>query len=301
MHSRPKTALTLSPKEIQIILEFFPKGICAFDLEMTGLSPMFDKIIEIAACRILPDGTLDTFHSLVNPLIPIPEHTIQYHQLTNDTLRDAHTLRKPLLEFISFYKNLPLVAHNALFDASFLIRGIHEFRYHISLSDVYDSCRMSRSIYKKHTSPPKNFKLSTLAQYFGIEFSHHQALDDAISCLKIYAECLQELKNNHPGKNVKSLSFLFKLGAFKRAQDYMLPHKLHELKSHVQKQNIIYIKYKGGSHKGTYRPVKPISILPMPQGLILYAECLLTKMNKYFHVKKIQSLSDTPENSRALN
>lgn len=292
MDNRPNTNINFTDDEIKILLEFFPNGICAFDLEMTGLSPLFDKIIEIAACRIFPDGSWDTYHSLINPLIPIPEHTIQYHQLTNELLRDAPTLKKPLQSFIDYYGDLPLLAHNAMFDVSFLVRGIHEYHFPISLSSVFDSCRMARTIYKKHESPPENFKLSTLAQYYGFEFSHHQALDDAIICLKVYAQSLIEYKNNHPEKHLKVLSFLFKLNSFQAPEKYILPNKLKPLKEFVQQRKTVNIKYKGGSSKGNFRPIKPISLLPMPQGLILYAECLNSKMNKYFHVKKIQTLSE---------
>jgi DNA polymerase III epsilon subunit family exonuclease len=295
MQKRPNTNLNFTDEEIAIILEFFPEGICAFDLEMTGLSPLFDKIIEIAGCRVLPDGTWDTYHSLVNPLIPIPEHTIKYHQLTNDILRDSPSLKKPLSDFIEYYGNLPLLAHNSMFDASFLMRGIHEYHFPISLSSVYDSCRMARAIYKRQEAPPTNFKLSTLAEFYNFDFDHHQALDDAIVCLKIYAKCLIEFKNSHKDKNLKVLSFLFKLNSFKNAETYILPNKLKELKNYVQQQKQVYIKYKGGSSKGKLRPIKPVSLLPMPQGLILYAECLNSNMNKYFHVKKIQCLSDKPD------
>ena len=44
MQERPNSNIEFTKDEIEIILEFFPKGICAFDLEMTGLSPLFDKI-----------------------------------------------------------------------------------------------------------------------------------------------------------------------------------------------------------------------------------------------------------------
>ncbi len=289
MHNRPNTQLSLTDDEIKVLLEFFPDGICAFDLEMTGLSPLFDKIIEIAACRLLPDGTVETFHSLVNPLIPIPEHTIKYHQLTNDDLRDAPSLKRPLADFLAFYGRLPLLAHNAMFDTSFLVRGIHEYNFEISLSSVFDSVRLPRAVYKKQANAPENFKLSTLAKYFEIDFTHHRALDDAFVCLKVFASCLFELKRQEKQDQLKSMSFLFKLNSFQKAENYFLPNKLKELKQAIQKQQPVEIKYKGGQFKGEYRPVKPISLLPLPQGLVLYAECKKTDMNKYFLIKKIQS------------
>jgi DNA polymerase III epsilon subunit-like protein len=47
--SRSQASLTLTPEEITSILTLFPKGVVAVDLETTGLSPLVDKIIEIAA------------------------------------------------------------------------------------------------------------------------------------------------------------------------------------------------------------------------------------------------------------
>jgi DNA polymerase III epsilon subunit-like protein len=49
--------------------------IICFDLETTGLDKYNDRIIEIAMVKFDKKTykTIDTFHSLVNPKIPIPE------------------------------------------------------------------------------------------------------------------------------------------------------------------------------------------------------------------------------------
>ncbi len=292
MLKRTTVNIDLTKMEKEILLKYFPNGVCAFDLEMTGLSPIFDKIIEIAAIKLLPDGSVEFFHELINPLIEIPEHTIQFHQLTNEQLRNAPTLKKPLREFINFYGNLPLMAHNAMFDASFLIRGIHEYNYEISLSSIFDSCKFARGLYKGKEIKPENFKLSTCAEFFKIDFNHHQALDDAVVCLKVFANTLIEHDKNHSSDNFKAHSYLFKLNAFQKPEQYILPNKLKEIKTYLVDRKPFYIRYKGGQSKGKYRKVKPISLLPLPQGLVLYAECLKDRMNKYFYIKKIQKICE---------
>lgn len=290
MINRSLATISLSEIETDILLEYFPNGICAFDLEMTGLSPLFDKIIEIAAVKLLPDRTVETYHSLVNPLISIPEHTIEYHGLTNEDLREMPSLKKPLKDFVDFYGNTPLLAHNAKFDACFIIRGIHEYNFPISLSDIFDSCRFARHLFKKHENPPKNFSLGELAIYFNIEFSHHVALDDAFASLKIFANSLFELKKQNLEKSLKDLSYLFKLNSFKKPESYILPRKLSILKDVVPTQTEIEIIYKGSSTKSDFRPVKPISLMPLPNGLVLYALCINSNMNKYFLLKKIKEI-----------
>lgn len=290
MNTRPDVNIELTQAERDVLLKHFPEGICAFDLEMTGLSPIFDKIIEIAAVKLEKGGEVKEYHSLVNPLITIPPHTIEYHGLTNEDLKDSPTLKKPLKEFVDFYGNLPLVAHSAIFDASFIVRGIHEYNYNLSLSDVFDSCKFARMVYKKHHDRPDNFKLGTLAKFYGFTFNHHQALDDAYIALKVFAKCLIEYRKLEELRPLKDMAYIFKLSAYKKASDYILPNKLAGLREFVQTQTVVCIKYKGSSENSEdYRKVKPISILPMPQGLVMYGECLQTNLNKYFKVKKIQA------------
>ncbi len=290
MQLRSEFNISFSKEEIDTLLQFFPHGICAFDLEMTGLSPVLDKIIEIAAIKIDKSGDVSTFHELINPLIPIPEHTIKYHQLTNEKLRDKPSLKKPLKDFTTFFDNLPLVAHNAIYDAGFIIKGMFEYNFKTGLSDIYDSCRFSRSLFKKDENGPKNYKLSTLAEFYELEFTHHQALDDAIICLKVFINNLQKLIKDKREEELKALSFLFKLNSYQKPEAYILPSKLKLLEKAIPNKEIISIKYKGGSVKDDYREIKPLSLMALPQGLMLYGECQNTQMNKYFKVKKIQKI-----------
>lgn len=289
---RPSTSVNFDDKDIQNLLSTFPKGVVAFDLEMTGLSAVVDKIIEIAAVKIDADGVVSTYHQLVNPLIEIPEYTIQYHNITNDMVRNEPALKKPLKEFHEFFGSLPLIAHNAQFDASFIVRGMHEHNLSFSKSDVYDSCKMARGIYKRRSNSPQNFRLSTLADFYGLKFNHHQALDDAAISLKIMANCLGEIKSEKKLSRVRELSFIFKLESFQRPEEYILPKKLTGLVQKARDKEDIQIMYQGGSFKGQYRPVKPVALLPMPHGLALYGQCLRSNTFKYFKIKKIKDFKE---------
>ena len=293
MTNRPNTSVRLEKSEIELLLKYFPKGIVAFDLEMTGLSPVFDKIIEIAALKIDSNGDVTTFHKMINPLITIPDYTIEYHGITNEMVRDCPSLKVPLKEFTDFYGNHPLLAHNAQFDMGFIVRGNHEYNYPFSLSDIFDSCKFSRALYKKEKNlelRPKSFKLSDLAKFFDFSFTHHKALDDAIICLKVYIKCLEKFNDYTGQRTLKDLSFLFKINSFKKPIEYELPKKLTPIREFLKTREKVYIKYKGSSTGDNFRPIKPIALIPMPQGLILYAECLNDNLNKHFMVKKIKDL-----------
>lgn len=59
-----------------------------FDLEATGLDPHTDRIVEIAILE-LPSG--QTYHSLVNPGVPIPAEVTEIHGISDDDVKDAPT------------------------------------------------------------------------------------------------------------------------------------------------------------------------------------------------------------------
>ncbi|MCH8547200.1 MAG: 3'-5' exonuclease, partial [Cryomorphaceae bacterium] len=51
------------------------KPLCIFDLETTGVQVTKDRIVEMAAVKIHPDGTEEVKRWLVNPGMPIPPET----------------------------------------------------------------------------------------------------------------------------------------------------------------------------------------------------------------------------------
>jgi DNA polymerase III subunit epsilon len=286
--SRSSSLLTLNSNELQSLLALFPKGLVAVDLETTGLSPLVDKIIEIAAVKITAAGDIKTFHSLINPLIEVPEFTIQFHGLTNNDLKNAPTIKRPLKDFWDFVERLPIIAHNSSFDLGYLIKSSHDFQISFPPLDVYDSCRWARAAFKQATNPPVNFKLSTLSNFCGFELQHHVAIEDTYACLKIMA-MLSALDIDQ--KSCLEKSFVFRLSQFNKSECFNFSTRLKGLTQLVQDKNLVALEYKGTSIKNTRRPVRPIGLMPLPKGPVLFAECLLSGMNKSFLLKKIKSYS----------
>lgn len=284
--SRSQSLLTITEAEIASILRLYPKGLVAVDLETTGLSPLVDKIIEIAAVKISESGELTTFHQLINPLIDVPEFTVQFHGLRNEDLRNAPTIKKPLKMFWDFSGRLPVVAHNSTFDLGYLIKASHDFQIDFPPLDVYDSCRHARAVYKGSEKSPANFKLSTLAEYVGFQLQHHVAIEDTFACLKIMAH-LANVEADH--KQMMEKSFVFRLSHFDKNECFNYSTRHKDLAAMVQGKELLQLDYRGGSSSGRIRPVRPIGLMPLPKGPVLFAECLLTGMNKSFVLKKIKS------------
>ena len=268
--------MDLLDTERQKLFEHFPDGLIALDLETTGLSPMVDKIIEIACFKITPQGD-SVYETLINPGIAIPPHTTDIHQISDDMVTSAPKLAEILNELHLFLADLPLVAHNAKFDLGFIVMGLQKEKIQLPRARVYCSCKMARASHKE----VENHKLSTLVKALGIPLlNHHRALDDAYASLKIFIKGLERLPATH--------GHLFELEQFDAIDSSLLPTHLEELNKLVKEAAVIEIKYHGGNHKNEFRPVKLTSLLNTPDGNILYARCLWSDMYKSFKLNKIK-------------
>jgi DNA polymerase III epsilon subunit family exonuclease len=275
----------LNPENKKILLEFFPQGIVALDLETTGLSSMTDKIIELACVKVTADETV-AYGNLINPGIPIPPFTTKIHGITDEMVKDAPTVSSVLAEFLSFAGNLPIIAHNAQFDLGFIIAGLNQSALPVPNSQIFCSCKLSRKTFPEMP----NHKLSTLAEKLQIDLgTHHRAFDDAFSALQIFAKALAVIKDDREKLQV---AHIYDLGSFGQERKMAIPAHLEVLREKMAAQETVEIKYNGGSFKNQFRPVKPVSFIPTPQGNTLYALCLKTDTYKSFYLDKILEVKE---------
>lgn len=98
-------------------------NIVVIDTETTGFDPVEDRIVEIAAARLLQDGEwyeTDWVRTcLVDPERSIPATASAVHHVTDADVVDARKI-DPAIAYLGLRKGDILVAHNAAFDRSFL-------------------------------------------------------------------------------------------------------------------------------------------------------------------------------------
>jgi DNA polymerase III epsilon subunit family exonuclease len=276
----------MSEEEKAILLKVFPQGVVAIDLETTGLSPLMDRIIELSAIKVTPSG-IELFDELINPEIEIPENTIAIHKITNEMVQGKPTIQEVLPKYLPFADGLPIIAHNARFDLGFILFNMHQQDFKPTESRVFCSVKYTRAA----IPDLKSYKLGNLCNELGIELvNHHRALDDAIACLRLFAKGLLNQQKSLD-KTMKQQGFLFNLEDFTKKNLFEIPHHLDGLKEAIEKEQLAEIKYRGGSMKGQFRPIRPVSLLPMPQGSVLYAHCLISDLYKSFALKKISDFN----------
>jgi DNA polymerase-3 subunit epsilon len=84
------------------------RPLVVLDLESTGLNPRYDRIIEIGAIRLFPDGRQERFEQRVNPERPIPSPAAAVHGITDADVAQAPTFREIAGRLVSFLRNCDL-------------------------------------------------------------------------------------------------------------------------------------------------------------------------------------------------
>ena len=173
-----------------------------FDIETTGLDPYKDKIIELAAVRVKKGRIENSYSSLINPEIPIPQITTEITGIKDSMLEDAPKIEEVLDKFLEFCKGSILIAHNASFDMGFMrqksLKLKREFNFgHI---DTLQWCRSLLPNSRKHG-------LKEIGKLFGMDFRHHRALDDTNVTAHIFLKLMEILK----GKGAESLGDIDKV------------------------------------------------------------------------------------------
>lgn len=159
----------------------------AIDVETTGLSPLYNELIEISAIKYEGAKKLDTFSTLIKPKKEVSRTITNLTGITNKMLEDAPTIEKVMPELIEFIGDNPIVAHNANFDYSFLQNNSNKS---FTNNKVIDTVAISR----KMISNLPNHKLNTVARYIGIqEEGYHRAEFDCECCAKIYMKYLENI------------------------------------------------------------------------------------------------------------
>ena len=165
-----------------------------FDFETTGFNAGGgDSIIEVGAVKIKNGEIIDTYDKLINPGKKLEEHIVRLTHITDEMLSDCPSEEEVIKDFIKWTGDLPMVAHNAKFDASFLVMAYQKYNLGEYQNPLIDTLQLSRAIdtgYSRHS-------LSALVKRYDIEFDeegHHRADYDALATAKIFHQMLLKLK-----------------------------------------------------------------------------------------------------------
>lgn len=163
----------------------------ALDTETTGLDPFQGhRLVEIGCVELInriPSG--QHFHSYFNPERDVPPEAVDVHGLSSDFLKDKPLFAEIVDELFAFIADAPIIAHNALFDLSFLNAELERAgKTLIARERLVDTLLLAR---RKHPAGPN--RLDDLCARYSIDNSRrtkHGALLDAELLAEVYVELI---------------------------------------------------------------------------------------------------------------
>ena len=165
--------------------------ICFVDTETTGLKPEKDRICEIA---ILVYDLLNwkesiRYHRIINPEVSIPPKLTAIHKIGNadvigcPTFRDVASLLAKLFGKVSYF-----VAHNAEFDASFILNSFIRCGVPLQKFPIVVDTLTVRSVTPDGKAPT----LGEMAWSLDVDYDTAQA-HGALYDTEVLARCMKRL------------------------------------------------------------------------------------------------------------
>lgn len=163
------------------------------DIETTGGHASANGITEIAV--FIHDGqqVIDSFHTLVNPGLPIPHFIQKLTGITDDMVQLAPRFEEIASRLYELLQDKVFVAHNVNFDYSFLHHHLQQSGYVLN-SKKLCTVRYSRKLFPQLAS----HSLGNLCRHFEIPIQHrHRAFGDAAATVQLFEHLRRKDINNH--------------------------------------------------------------------------------------------------------
>jgi ATP-dependent DNA helicase DinG len=166
------------------------------DLETTGLDPLTDRIIEIGIVRVQQGEIAATYHTMVNPGIPLPLKIKRITGIDDCDLVNARPITVVMNDVIDFIGDDAIVGHNIRFDLDFLSAA-----YGLPFNNPhYDTVELARLVLPDAPS----HRLEALCAALNIETAgSHRALSDAMATAHLMVLLAQKIRSLDPGILIK--------------------------------------------------------------------------------------------------
>jgi DNA polymerase III subunit epsilon len=161
------------------------------DLELTGLNPKHDHIIEVCAVRVLGNRE-EIYSTLVKP----PDSAFAFggsthvHGITLDSLKDAPSFERVCVELRKLLDGAILVAHGARTDVTFLEAESLGLESPLKVPFFLDTLTLCRRSFHL-----ESYSLLAIAKHFGLEPGKaHRAEQDVVLLRGIWPRILEKLE-----------------------------------------------------------------------------------------------------------
>lgn len=164
-----------------------------FDVETAN--PRWGSICQIGLVKIVDGEEVDRASWLCQPpesINEFDEGNVAIHGIRAEDVADAPGVAEVIGRLVEFVGDLPLVAHNAQFDASALRDACLETG--TPIPQLLFACTLAQARATK--LDVRNHRLPTLSEHFGVKLdNHHDACEDAAACAGIMVGLAHEARH----------------------------------------------------------------------------------------------------------
>lgn len=160
----------------------------ALDIETTGLSPLYNEIINIGAIRFRNNRPVEQFDVLVKPFSSIPREITVLTGITNAMVRNAPPIKVVLPQLIEFLGEDIILGHNVRFDISFINNAMLKYGFDNFITTYVDTMLIARR-FRKHNSLENLVRDYVNSNYV----EQHTGLDDALNTARVFYRFKQML------------------------------------------------------------------------------------------------------------
>ena len=240
-----------------------------FDVETTGLSAIYNDLIQVAASKMYKGNIIAEFDEFINPGHPLSAFTTELTGITDDHVKNAKPLIQVLKEFQEFCKDTVLVAHNASFDVGFMNANYERHGLPKITQPVIDTLEFARNLYPEY----KRHGLGALTKRFGVALEHHHMANyDAEATGRLLFIFIKEVAEKHGVTNLARLNLdLISPDSYKKAR---VKHATIYVKNQVGLKNIFKLVSLSNTQYFEGVPRIPRTVLDAHrEGLILGSAC----------------------------
>ena len=240
-----------------------------FDVETTGLSAIYNDLIQVAASKMYKGNIVAEFDEFINPGHPLSAFTTELTGITDDHVKNAKPLVQVLKEFQEFCKDTVLVAHNASFDVGFMNANYERHGLPKITQPVIDTLEFARNLYPEY----KRHGLGPLTKRFGVALEHHHMANyDAEATGRLLFIFIKEVAEKHGVTNLARLNLdLISPDSYKKAR---VKHATIYVKNQVGLKNIFKLVSLSNTQYFEGVPRIPRTVLDSHrEGLILGSAC----------------------------
>ena len=240
-----------------------------FDVETTGLSAIYNDLIQVAASKMYKGNIVAEFDEFINPGHPLSAFTTELTGITDDHVKNAKPLVQVLKEFQEFCKDTVLVAHNATFDVGFMNANYERHGLPKITQPVIDTLEFARNLYPEY----KRHGLGPLTKRFGVALEHHHMANyDAEATGRLLFIFIKEVAEKYGVTDLARLNIdLISPDSYKKAR---VKHATIYVKNQVGLKNIFKLVSLSNTQYFEGVPRIPRTVLDAHrEGLILGSAC----------------------------